>query len=208
MSSRYGQPEGPAALYEPSAYRPGPTAAVVVPVKAFAKAKMRLSGVLSPQQRAELARNMAANVVGAGRPLPVAVVCDDPEVSDWAQSLGARALVEPGLGLNGAVAAAFALLGQEGYERIVIAHGDLPLAINLSWLADLEGIALVPDRREEGTNVISLPTGCGFRFAYGPGSFARHQQEARRTGLAWRAIHDPRLAWDVDLPIDMAPVAP
>ena len=90
--------------------------------------------------------------------------------------------------------------------RLVVAHADLPLASGLAWLADIEGVALVPDRREEGTNVISLPAGCGFSFSYGPGSFLRHREEARRTGLRWRVIRDPRLAWDVDFPSDMAAV--
>jgi 2-phospho-L-lactate guanylyltransferase len=138
----------------------------------------------------------------------VVVVCDDAEVSAWASNLGARALVEPGLGLNGAVNTAFSQLGSEGYQRLVVAHGDLPLATNLTWLAEVEGIALVPDRHQEGTNVISLPTGCSFRFAYGPGSFSRHQDEARQTGLAWRVVHDADLAWDVDFPADMTAVAP
>ena len=182
-------------------------AAVVVPVKAFAQAKMRLASVLGPDERAELARKMATRVLAAARPWPVVVVCDDADVAAWAQSQGARVLVEPGLGLNGAVQTAFAQLGDEGWQRLVVAHGDLPLATNLGWLADAEGIVLVPDRHDEGTNVISLPTGCAFAFAYGPGSFARHQQEAQRTGLAWRVVHDAELAWDVDFPDDMTAVA-
>jgi 2-phospho-L-lactate guanylyltransferase len=179
---------------------------VVVPVKAFAHAKMRLAPVLGPQQRADLARKMAEHVLAAADPLPVVVVCDDEEVALWAQGRGARPLREPGLGLNGAVNAAVAQLSAEGYQRLVVAHADLPLAHNLPRLAEVKGIALVPDRREEGTNVISLPAGCGFRFAYGPGSFERHRQEALRTGLTCRVIHDPGLAWDVDFPSDMAAV--
>ncbi len=181
-------------------------AAVIVPVKAFSKAKMRLASVLSPAERTGLARKMAEQVLSAARPLPVAVVCDDADVAAWAESLGARALPEPGLGLNGAVSAAFVQLGTEGYQRLIVAHADLPLANQLAWLADVEGIALVPDRREDGTNVISLPAGCGFRFSYGPGSFLRHQDESQRTGVKWQIIRDPLLAWDVDFPSDMAAV--
>jgi 2-phospho-L-lactate guanylyltransferase len=176
---------------------------VVVPVKAFAHAKMRLSPVLGPAERAQLARKMAARVLAASQPLPVVVVCDDLEVAAWAQESGARALVEPGAGLNGAVGMAFARMAEEGYDRVVVAHGDLPLATDLGWLSRVEGIVLVPDRREEGTNVLSLPSGCGFRFSYGPGSFARHCAEAARTGLAWRVVRDPGLAWDVDFPADL-----
>jgi 2-phospho-L-lactate guanylyltransferase len=167
---------------------------------------MRLAPVLGPEQRAALAQKMAEHVLAAAAPLPVVVVCDDEEVATWALSRGARPLREPGRGLNGAVNTAVAQLGSEGYKRLVVAHSDLPLAHDLPRLAEVQGIALVPDRREEGTNVISLPAGCGFRFAYGPGSFSRHKEEALRTGLTWRVIHDPGLAWDVDFPSDMAAV--
>jgi 2-phospho-L-lactate guanylyltransferase len=178
-------------------------AAALVPVKAFSRAKMRLAPVLDPEARAALAKEMAEHVLKAAAPLPVVVVCDNQEVADWAKDLGAKALREPGLGLNGAVNAAVAELGREGYERLVVVHSDLPRASRLDWLADVDGIALVPDRREDGTNAISLPADAGFRFSYGPSSFARHQDEARRTGLKWTVIHDPELAWDVDFPADI-----
>lgn len=178
-------------------------AAVLVPIKAFSQAKKRLAAVLSPEGRSSLARQMAAHVVAAARPLPVFVVCDDPEVAQWATAHGAEVLLAPGLGLNGAVNTAFSNLGEQGWQRLIVAHGDLPFASSLSWLAEIDGIALVPDRRQDGTNVISLPAGCGFRFAYGTGSFARHQREAERTGLTWRVVYDHRLAWDVDIPADI-----
>ena len=178
-------------------------AVVVIPVKAFAQAKMRLSPVLTPTERSALARRMAERVLTAARPLPVAVVCDDHEVEQWAAGLGARALVEPGAGLNGAVTIAYAQLVTEGYDRVVIAHGDLPFATDLGWLAEVQGVAIVPDRREEGTNVLSLPAGCRFCFSYGPGSFLRHCQQAERSGLPWQVVRDADLAWDVDLPSDM-----
>jgi 2-phospho-L-lactate guanylyltransferase len=151
---------------------------------------------------------MAAHVLKAAGPLPVVVVCDDEEVAAWAEDLGARALREPGLGLNGAVNDAVAQLDGEGYERLVVVHSDLPRASRLAWLADIDGVALVPDRREDGTNVISVPAGCGFRFSYGPGSFSRHVAEARRTGLKWTVVRDAELAWDVDFPADIVALNP
>jgi 2-phospho-L-lactate guanylyltransferase len=149
---------------------------------------------------------MAEHVIHVSQPLPVVVVCDDLDVAAWAENLGARALLEPGLGLNGAVGTAVKELGAEGYQRLIVAHADLPLASRLDWLADVEGIALVPDRHLDGTNVISLPALCDFEFSYGPGSFSRHQEQAQRTGVPWRVVHDPGLAWDVDFPADMAAV--
>jgi 2-phospho-L-lactate guanylyltransferase len=84
-----------------------------------------------------------------------------------------------------------------------VAHGDLPRARGLADLAGGEGATLVPDRRRDGTNVAVVPAGAGFRFSYGPGSFARHVAEAERLGLPVRVVDDPRLAFDVDWPADL-----
>jgi 2-phospho-L-lactate guanylyltransferase len=187
---------------------PGP-ATVVVPVKDFSQAKVRLAPELDPAQRADLARRMATVVVAAAAPLPVCVVCDSDEVRRWAEGEHARVIWTPGLGLDGAVQAAVDQLGGEGVDTAVVAHGDLPLATRLGWVAATPGVTVVPDRRHDGTNVIAVPTGIGFRFAYGPGSFARHRQEAARLGQQLRIVRDARLGWDVDLPADLAlPVHP
>lgn len=177
---------------------------VLIPVKSFAVAKRRLSPALAPQARAELARRMAERVVAAAAPLPVAVVCDDAAVAAWARKVGADIIDEPGRGLNGAVAAGVAYLARAGADEVVVAHSDLPAARRLADLTGFAGVTLVPDRRLDGTNVICLPTGAGFRFAYGPGSFRRHRLEAQRLGLRWRVVHEPTLAWDVDVPADLS----
>jgi 2-phospho-L-lactate/phosphoenolpyruvate guanylyltransferase len=176
---------------------------VVVPVKAFTAAKLRLAPTLEPATRAELARTMAARVLRAARPLPVLVVCDDDEVRAWTERQGAEVLWTPGLGLNGAVEAGVTRLAGRGVERAIVAHADLPLATELAWLGGFDGVTLVPDRHLDGTNVACVPTGAGFRFAYGAGSFGSHRAEAARLGLAARLVPDTRLGWDVDVPADL-----
>lgn len=179
-------------------------AAVVVPVKAFRDAKRRLAPVLSPAERERLARRLAAGVVAAAGDLPVTIVCDDEVVRDWASTVGAEALWTPGLGLDGAVEAGVAHVAEGGAERIVVSHADLPLARDLSPLVGRSGVLVVPDRHTDGTNVISIPAGSGFRFGYGPGSFRRHRTEATRLGLPVEVFADPDLSWDVDVPADLA----
>jgi 2-phospho-L-lactate guanylyltransferase len=183
------------------------TAAVVIPVKAFAEAKVRLAPALGPDARAELARTMAEQVVAAAHPLPITVVCDHVEVAGWAAGLGLTVEWTPGLGLDGAVHAGVAAVEAAGATPVVVAHADLPLARGLSQLAgigDQRTVVLVPDRHDDGTNVIVLPAGTAFRFAYGPGSFARHRAEVERLGLRLRVERDPWLGWDVDQPADLA----
>ncbi len=177
--------------------------AVLVPVKDFRQAKRRLAGALGPEERARLARAMATAVIAAARPLPVFVVCDDDAVAAWATDAGAEVLWRPGLGLNRAVADGVAALREIGVARVLIAHSDLPLAGPLAGLLPFPGVTLVPDRRDDGTNVLCVPTEVEFRFAYGAGSFHQHCAEARRCGLAVRVVRDPRLGWDVDVPDDL-----
>lgn len=176
---------------------------VLIPMKAFADAKGRLAGAVDADGRADLARTMASTVVAAAAPLPVTVVCDDDGVDAWARSVGAAVVRVDGPGLNRAVEAGVAALAADGVSQVVIAHADLPRATRLDHCAATQGITLVPDRNLDGTPVLSVPTDAGFRFAYGPGSYAAHVAEAERLGLPWRSLHDPDLAFDVDDPADL-----
>lgn len=180
-----------------------PEAAALLPVKAFAAAKARLAGVLDGPAREALARGMAEQVVAAAAPLPVWVACDDEGVAAWAEGCGAHVIWTRGLGLNGSVQRGVDELRERGFERVVVAHADLPHARGLPALLAFGGVTLVPDRHDDGTNVAVIPAGAGFRFAYGAGSFTRHVAETRRLGLALRVARRPELGWDVDTPDDL-----
>jgi 2-phospho-L-lactate guanylyltransferase len=182
---------------------PSQWVAVLLPVKAFRDAKVRLAAALDGPKRAALARDMATKVVRAAGNLPVSIVCDDDDVAEWAAGLGAEVIWRPGRGLNAAVTDGVEELAAAGYGQVIVAHADLPYALDLSWVADFDGITLVPDRRDDGTNVACVPARAGFSFSYGPGSFARHRLEAARLGVALRIEREVRLGWDVDEPGDL-----
>lgn len=177
--------------------------AVLVPIKAFSTAKVRLAPVLDASERSRLARNLAQRVIRAARGLPVAVVCDDAEVAEWAETQGARVIWTPARGLNAAVTEGVAHLARSGVDLVTVAHADLPLVDDLSDLARPDTIVLAPDRRDDGTNVACVPAAAGFRFTYGAGSFSRHVTEAGRLGLPLDVVRREALAWDVDLPGDL-----
>jgi 2-phospho-L-lactate guanylyltransferase len=129
-------------------------------------------------------------------------------VAAWARDSGALVVWESERGLNRAVEAGVARLASEGARRVVVAHADLANACDLGWVGDFAaGVTLVPDQRDNGTNVICVPARSGFTFSYGPGSFARHGAEARRLGLPLRVVREPLLGHDVDLPSDLVAVA-
>lgn len=181
--------------------------AVVIPIRAFAGGLARLAGLLDTDARARLGRDLATRVHDAARPHPIIIVSSSPEVLDWARERGVSSvLADPG-DLNRAATVGTAHAATLGCERVVIAHADLP------WVSDFAPVMrdggrpiviAVPCHRDDGTPVLSVPTGVTFEFAYGPGSFRRHGRQARHRGLGFRVVRDPDLGFDVDLPDDLA----
>ncbi len=176
---------------------------VLIPIKAFSDAKKRLDPALSHDRRITLVQEMASQVFTAAAPLPIAVICDTTVVADWARDRGALVIWETGRGLDSAVEQGVGLLGSLGVSNVTVAHSDLPIASSLNELGSFDGVTLVPDRRNDGTNVIRVHVDYGFRFSYGIGSFNRHLRECRRLRLPTRVLRVPSLTLDIDLPEDL-----
>ena len=175
-----------------------------MPIRGFSGGKSRLEA-LGPE-RAWLASEMAGRVLAAAGPLPVVVVTSAREVRAWAAACGVPVIDDPG-SLDLAAVAGVAWVRSRGLPRAVIAHADLPLAAGLDRLArdgSRPVVAAVPCHRDDGTPVLSVPSGTAFGFAYGPGSFRRHAAEARRLRLGFRVVRDRALAFDVDDARDLA----
>ena len=181
--------------------------AVVLPIKGFSDAKGRLEPVLSAENRASLAAFTAGGVLEATEGIDTFVVCDNDEVAQWARERGAMVVRQHKVGLNGAVANG---VDTAQYKRdwVLIAHSDLPFPEALLSVIDFtlvtSTVTIVPDRHLDGTNVLIIPSGCGFTFHYGPGSFAAHQAEAARVGLPVRVVQHEQLGLDIDTPDDLA----
>jgi len=185
--------------------------AVVIPIKAFHQAKERLSDLLTPSERLVLAKMCAERVLRAVAGYKVFVVCDDEAVAQWATARNAQIVWQTEAGLNNAVRAGIAAARVNKFELAMIVHSDLPLATSFSHLfndCDLASlktsITLLPDRHEDGTNVMILPTASEFEFAYGLNSFVTHQQMAKKYNLTLRIIYDQHLSVDIDTAQDLA----
>lgn len=186
-------------------------AGVVIPIRAFAVGKARLSGTLEPAPRAELAEWMADQVLAAAGPLPVVVVSSADDVRAWGDRHRVTVIDDAG-DLDRAAAAGVAWCAERGLVRAIVAHADLPHAPvgGLVRFASDDAqsiVTIVPCHRDDGTPVISVPVATPFPFAYGPGSFRRHVALAHRRGLAVRVVRDPQLGFDVDVPSDLATLA-
>ena len=191
--------------------------AAVVPVKALLETKTRLSGVLEPEARAEVALWMLERVVGAVRDSRavehIAVVSPDARALKHAVGLGTVALRQEHGKLNQGLA-----LGREwacamGAEALLILLGDLPRLIGAdvrdvvelaARATDCPGkVVISPDRHDAGTNVLLLrPPDC-LSFLFGRNSFARHGALARERGLDLSVYRSPGTAFDLDWPADL-----
>lgn len=188
----------------------GPGTGVVVPIRAFTDGMARLATVLTPAERAALGRELATRVTTASAGYPTVIVSSAPEVRAWAVARGLDSIDDPG-SLDRAAAAGVAWCAEHGLTRAIVLHADLPriTARSLAPLARDAGagvVAIAPCRRGDGTPAISIPTATStpFAFAYGPGSYRRHAAASRAAGLGLRAVRDPDLAADLDLPEDLA----
>lgn len=178
--------------------------AVLVPVKRFTAAKGRLTGVLEDDHRARLAEWMATGVLEVVAGVPTFVACDDEHVAAWATRMGAQVIWAAGLGLNGAVDDGVDHIVAGGYDQVLVSHADLALPGALLDVAHEGCITLVPDRRQDGTNVMSFPATHPLRAAYGGGSFGRHLEQALAIGSVPVEVRvDPHLSLDLDTPRDL-----
>jgi 2-phospho-L-lactate guanylyltransferase len=177
--------------------------AVLIPVKRFTAAKRRLTGVLADDDRAQLAEWMATRVVDVAAETPTFVACDDDEVAAWVRRKGATVLWGPGLGLNGAVDDGVAHIAAAGYDHVLVAHADLARPGSLLSVPSEDAVTLVPDRRHDGTNVMSFPLAHPLTASYGAASFSRHLAQALELGLVTEVRHDHELSLDLDTERDL-----
>jgi 2-phospho-L-lactate guanylyltransferase len=137
--------------------------------------------------------------------IPTFVACDDRHVAAWATRMGAQVIWGADLGLNGAVDDGVRHIVAHGFDHVLVTHADLARPDALLDIARPGSITLVPDRRNDGTNVMSFPASHPIEASYGAASFARHLAQA----LAWGSVpvevrSDPYLSLDLDTARDLA----
>ncbi|SCW54994.1 2-phospho-L-lactate guanylyltransferase [Ancylobacter rudongensis] len=186
----------------------------VVPVKPFGLAKQRLASAFTPIFRQELVRAMLCDVLAALREARglagFAVITADPQAGRLARDRGGRWLIESEVrGLNPAASEAAARFGAEGAAGLLVLPGDLPAvtAGEIDALISSHGsgraASLIASQDGDGTNALLLSPPQAMGFAFGPGSFARHQAGAEALGIVPQ-VHEsarfPGFARDIDTP--------
>jgi 2-phospho-L-lactate guanylyltransferase len=190
---------------------------ILVPVKNLANAKQRLSSVLGPEARQELAQAMCADVLETlarwQRRPDVAVVTGDPFARDLALHCGFNVIADDANpGETGAIEMATAICRERGADQTLVIPADIPL-IEVEELqrivdsAPAAGAVLVPDAAGRGTNAALRTPADLFPLRFGNDSFLPHLAAARATGLPCRVLKLPSLALDIDRPEDLQELA-
>lgn len=175
--------------------------AVVVPLKRFDLAKNRLRQSDGFDVTA-LAHQLATSVIEHCAPHHVIVVTESREVSVFARTLDVEVFESHARDLNDAVQRVYVALTTR-FEQLMVVHGDLRYPSGLGAFEPGDGVTIITDHHQRGTNVLALPTAVDFHFSYGPNSRSRHESEASRLGLPWRVITQSPWSFDVDEPQDL-----
>lgn len=186
----------------------------IVPVKPLDRAKSRLSGVLTREERFNLSRELLLNTLRVLQEIPeverTLVVSRDAHALALAREHGARTVTERGTPqLNRALVRATVLA--KGYKvgGVLVLPADLPL-VTPDDIRRLVGMAkeppvvvIAPDRHRTGTNaLLCAPPGL-IEYDFGPDSFPRHQARARQAGARLVLCDLPSLGLDLDVPEDL-----
>ncbi len=188
--------------------------AAILPIKRFDQAKQRLGEVLGGPAREALAAAMFTDVLTqvmqSASLEAVLVVSGEPDVQKIAGAAGATLIDDPvDTGQSRATLAGLARAAADGFERALLVPGDCPLVDPAELDLLLHGspaadVVIVPDRHGTGTNALLLGSSGRFEPEFGPGSLARHVQQANDKALDHRVTPVPSLGLDVDTGDDLA----
>ena len=194
----------------------GARTCVLVPMKAFDRAKSRLRDHLDDVARSSLARSMFERVLSEVRACErvhgTYVITDSAQVAQVARALGAQVLADPVPTLPSLGSLIDWALGQvraPAATRAVVLMADLPAVqsadvLELCTLLDHYDMVAAPDRRGRSTNALALHLPSAAKTAFGhPDSYAVHRTQAQALGLSLYELRSPRLAHDLDLAADL-----
>lgn len=183
----------------------------VLPVKRLDSAYARLDGLLSADQRRQVAEATMLDTLAKLRRSrtidETIVVTSDPGVARHADWLG-HVVVEQGedAGHSQAAAAGARASIKRAADRVAMLPIDCPL-FDPAELDEHLGLTpraalIVPDRHGTGTNALVLSPPDAFEPGFGPDSCARHASRARAAGISFAFETIPSLAIDLDTPED------
>lgn len=186
----------------------------IVPVKPLRRGKSRLSGVLGVEARTALNHYLLSNTLEILASSPEIeyslVVSRDPEALTIAREYGARTVQEQGSPqLNVALTRATMVALSHSVQGVLIVPADLPLltAEDIHAVIKRAGeppvVVITPDRHRRGTNALLISPPGLIHYEYGPDSFQKHCNQARKIGARLEICERGSVALDIDFPEDL-----
>ena len=190
---------------------------IVIPMKDPQQSKQRLSAVLSPGHRQQLALSLFQQTLRFFRDhfadYPVLVVTSSERIGSIAEGYGAWVLKEaPSTGLNGAARLAAQWSCANGFDAQLLIPADIAVL-------DPHEVAQLLDQRRKapwvsicpaddgGTNALMTSPPDAVPFRFGVDSSDAHWAAARKLGVHCVEMKMKHLAFDVDRPVDLQQLA-
>jgi 2-phospho-L-lactate/phosphoenolpyruvate guanylyltransferase len=186
----------------------------IVPVKPLRRGKSRLGGVLSEEERTVLNYSLLGQTLTLLSKVEevdqTLVVSRDPAALALAREYGAKTIQEESAPqLNTALTRATILAHVYSTEGVLILPADLPLVqpedirqiIRLGQNPPV--VVIAPDRRKDGTNTLLVNPAGMIHYAFGPNSFQKHCELAKKAGARLEIVENEAIGLDLDLPEDL-----
>jgi 2-phospho-L-lactate guanylyltransferase len=182
---------------------------ILIPVKDLSCAKQRLAQLFTQEERTRLAWMMLETTFAAATGVRnvdrLAVVTLYRPAISLAERYGMEVISETAQTSESAsVDFGSHELKKRGASSVLRLPIDLPLIktedieVILSYEKAPRHVVIVPSRDGSGTNAILRNPPDLFPSHFGPGSFAKHLQEAEKAKAECEVIHLPRVALDID----------
>lgn len=186
---------------------------ILLPLKEFAAAKQRLSGVLSAAERAQLFEAMVEDVLLVLTQHPAIdniAICSRDQAARWLASYYSVEFIDEttlaAFDLNEAVNKAASEMYSRGENDLLVVHGDLPLLsaaditefLHAHRNGNEAGVTVVSDRHGMGTNLLAWRALPLFSVEYGGRSFQRHCMQARALNIEPIVCSLPGAQCDID----------
>ena len=185
---------------------------VIIPVKRLEHSKLRLAGVLTPDQRRQLSLCMLEDILdtlaGSAAVGGITVVSCDTDVMELARVKGVDVF---DTGTDGGYAAdvlkGIGHISGKGMDKVLIIPADVPEleASDLVYLDRVhrEGVTLCPAANDGGTNGLAFTPPLTMDLKYGENSFEEFRREAEQRRIPSNVVKPTGLARDMDLPEDL-----
>ena len=185
----------------------------ILPVKPLSQSKTRLAPILSQAERATLTQHLLEHTIEVLQAVPqidqILVVSRDETVLNTARRYHTLTFTERApFELKTAVTQATKYATLQAVDSILIIPADLPflqayeIQNILDKVSSSESCIICPDEKQNGTNAFMLPPSTNFKFQYGPNSYQKHLDEAKRLNLAIQTITTPGISFDLDTEAD------